>query len=98
MTQDEFVSQLAKLLRYLPRATSADLTDDVVAYWDGHAVVFAFLGDCASGEIDEEFDLDNYAWEEWRPAFERWCREPVFSVRPQLRERLNDAPPHEAGA
>lgn len=98
MTPDDFVRQVGMLLRDVPCATTADLTDGIVAYWNGYAVVFAFLCDSGRGAVDEEFDLDDYVWEDWRAEFEQWSREPVFSVRPEVLQWLKDAPPRESGA
>ncbi|MDT8843799.1 hypothetical protein ParKJ_41095 [Paraburkholderia fungorum] len=97
MTRHDFVRQLAMMLRDLPRGTTADLSDCMVAYWSGYSVVFAFLCDRGTGAIDEEFDIDDYVWEDWRPAFESWVADPVFSSRPEVNQWLMDAPPHEAG-
>lgn len=43
MTRDQFVQQLAMMLRDLPRGTAADLNAFMVAYWNGSEIVFAFL-------------------------------------------------------
>jgi hypothetical protein len=98
MTHHDFVRQLAMMLRDLPRGTTADLNDCMAAYWSGHSVVFAFLCERGTGVIEEEFDIDDYVWEDWRPTFESWLAQPVFSTRPEVEQWLNDAPPHEAGA
>jgi hypothetical protein len=37
-----------------------------------------------SGQVDEEFDLDDNAWEEWRPSFKRWLDQPKFSMRTEV--------------
>ncbi|CAB3808024.1 hypothetical protein LMG28614_06725 [Paraburkholderia ultramafica] len=98
MTQDGFMSQLSMFFRDLPHGTSADLNDCIVAYWNGKAVVFAFLCEPGNDAVDEEFDLDDYVWEEWQPDFERWLKGPVFSVRPEILQWLKEAPPHDGGA
>jgi hypothetical protein len=72
------------------------LSNFAVVYWNGHQVVYCFLRE-DGGEIDEEFDLDGYVWEVWQEQFSAWAADPVFSVRPEVREWLKDAPPHEAG-
>jgi hypothetical protein len=97
LTRARFKTQLRMLLRDLPRATSADLADFAIAYWDGEQVVFAFLSEEHPGEIDEEFDLDDYVWEDWRNQFAAWVAKPVFSVRPEVKQWLNEAPPRDAG-
>lgn len=98
MTQDDFVRHVSMLLRDVPRGTTADLTDCMVAYWNGYAVVFAFLCERGSGAIDEEFDLDDYEWQEWQSDFERWIESPVFSARPEVLQWLKDEPPREGPA
>ncbi|MFM0572599.1 hypothetical protein PQQ88_30275 [Paraburkholderia caledonica] len=97
MTRHDFVHQLAMMLRDLPQGTVADLSDCMVAYWNGYSVVFAFLCERGTGAVDEEFDMDDYVWEDWRPAFESWLAEPIFTSRPEVKQWLMDAPPHEAG-
>ncbi|MEA3087674.1 MAG: hypothetical protein QOC89_5371 [Paraburkholderia sp.] len=98
MKRQDFVRQLAMMLRDLPVGTTADLNDCMVAYWNGYSVVFAFLGERGTGVVEEEFDIDDYVWDDWRPTFENWVSQPVFSSRPEVKQWLIDAPPHEAGA
>ena len=98
MTHQDFVRQLGMMLRDLPRGTTADLNDCMAAYWNGHAVVFAFLCERGTGVVEEEFDIDDYVWEDWQPAFENWVENPVFRRRQEVEQWLMDAPPHEAGA
>ncbi|XUW93334.1 hypothetical protein OH764_34990 (plasmid) [Burkholderia sp. M6-3] len=97
MTRHDFVRQLAMMLRDLPQGATADLSDCMVAYWNGYSVVFAFLCERGTGAVDEEFDMDDYVWEDWQPAFESWVANPVFGSRPEVKRWLMDAPPHEAG-
>lgn len=92
---EQFKGQLAMLLRDLPRATTAELTDFAVAWWDGHQVVYAFLRDDGSGAIDEEFDLDDYQWQEWETDLARWVAQPKFGERAEVREWLNESPPYD---
>ncbi|CAD6556761.1 hypothetical protein LMG28727_06189 [Paraburkholderia kirstenboschensis] len=98
MTHQDFVRQLAMMLRDMPRGVTAELSDCMVAYWNGHSVVFAFLCERGTGAVEEEFDIDDYVWEDWRPTFENWLARPVFSASPEVELWLRDAPPHEAGA
>jgi hypothetical protein len=89
MTSDEFETfkaNLAMLLRDLPTGTTADLADVAVAYWDGRRVVGAYLRD--GGRLDEEFELDAYAWENWHDEFIGWQVAPRFTERDELRARL----------
>ncbi|WP_254700186.1 hypothetical protein [Trinickia violacea] len=97
MTPLDFQSNLAMLLRDLPRGMTADLDDGVVAYWDGHKLVFAFLRDNGSGLIEEEFDLADFLWSEWAASCAAWLAAPHFSVRDEVSLWLKDAPPHDAG-
>lgn len=97
LTLDQFKSQLAMLLQDIPSGTSADLTDFAIAFWNGCDVTYAFV-DVEDGKIEDEFDLDDYAWQQWQPAFSTWTEEPKFSVRREINLWLRDAPPHEAGA
>ncbi|SIT45447.1 hypothetical protein BN2475_560002 [Paraburkholderia ribeironis] len=46
------------------------LSDCLAAYWDGHALVYAFLCEHGSETVDEEFGMDDYVWEEWQPTLE----------------------------
>jgi hypothetical protein len=96
LTIEQFKTQLAMFLRDMPKGTTADLTEFAVAYWDGQQVVYAFLSPDRAGEIEEEFDLDDYVWAEWHDQFAAWVAEPVMSVRPEVERWLKDAPPHEA--
>jgi hypothetical protein len=91
LTIDQFKTQLAELLRDLMPCTSADLTDNAIAYWDGRKVVYCYLKD-DSDLIDKEFELDNRLWKDWEEYLSEWMVEPTFSVRPELQDRLNQAP------
>lgn len=51
------------LLRDLPRATSADITDFAIAYVNGGQPCFAFLREDGSGLVDEGFDLTENEWD-----------------------------------
>jgi hypothetical protein len=97
MTLENFKSQLSMLLRDLPIGTTADLTDFAVAFWGGRELTFAFLHEDRPGEIDEEFDLDDYQWGEWEERFTAWAHAPKFSERQEVLRWIKDAPPFEAG-
>ena len=81
-TYTVFKAQLKMLLSDQPRGVTADLTDFAVAYWDGRQVVGAYLRD--AGHVDEVFDLDENAFEQWRDEFLAWLAEPRFTARPDL--------------
>jgi hypothetical protein len=93
MTRDDFERKLAMILQDVALGTTADLTDRVVAYWDGHRIVYATLRDDDSGLPDQPFD-PGAQWSEWRAWFEAWMSEPTFSVRPELHTSDSaDVPP-----
>lgn len=97
MTFEGFKNHLAMLLRDAPPCTSADITDFAVAYWDGRQLVSIFLRDDGSGRLDEEFDLTEHEFEQWRDELEAWAKAPIFSVRPDLNNWIGESPPFEAG-
>lgn len=76
---EDFKSQLSMLLQDMLIGTTADLTAFAIAYWNGRRVIYAFLSEDGSDEIDEEFDLDDDQWREWGAAFSAWANEPRFS-------------------
>jgi hypothetical protein len=84
LTLDQFKSQLSKLLRDIPRGTTADLTEFAVAYWDGQQVNYAFPDNNGSGHLEEQFDLGEYEWEHWHDELAAWIAQPVFSARPEM--------------
>jgi len=94
-TFEAFEAHLAMLLRDLPPGTTADLSDLLLAYWDGHGVVGLYLRDDGSGRLDEEYDLDEALWCQWHADFVDWLRNPRFTQRPELQEWLKDAPPRD---
>lgn len=97
MKQNDFEQHVSMLLRDLPAGTTADLDDGIVAYWNGYAVVYAFLSEDGSGQVVEEFDLNDFVWSEFDAQLTRWSAAPEFSERPEVREWVKDAPPHEIG-
>ncbi|MDR5839336.1 hypothetical protein [Caballeronia sp. LZ034LL] len=97
MNSADFVTNLGMLLRDQPRGVTAELDDKIVAYWDGDQVQFAFLREDDSGLLDEGFDLDDYVWDDWAPAFTAWLERPRFKARSDLLEWLADAPPVDSG-
>ena len=91
-----FKEQLSMLLRDLPPGTTADLLDQVCAYWNGHAIQGLFLREDGSGALDEDFELDENAWENWRDELLAWQASPRFTRRAELSEWLKETPPFEA--
>jgi hypothetical protein len=96
LSLEAFQCQLGMLLRDLPPGTAAELSDFAAAYWNGHEVIYCFLRDDGSGQIDEEFDVTDYVWEEWAGMFSAWCKAPAFSARAAVLTWLKDAPPYDA--
>lgn len=99
MPTDEFKpfkATLAMLLRDLPAGTTADFSDVAVAYWDGTSVAGFYLRD--GGRLDEEFEFDENAWENWRDELSAWLAAPHFSVRAELKARLARPEPRAASA
>ena len=90
MKRENFEQELSTLLRQQPRGTTADLSDCMVAYWNGTSLVYAYLG---AGVIEEEPEVDDSVWTEWRPKLEKWHASPTFSVRAELHRSLA-AEPH----
>ncbi|KJK10222.1 hypothetical protein UB46_41915 [Burkholderiaceae bacterium 16] len=85
MTSDGFASfkaHLTMLLRDLPMGTTADLTEVAVAYWDGTRIVGTYLRD--GGRLDEPFEFDENAWENWHDEFVGWLATPTFTKRDEL--------------
>lgn len=93
MTFDEFTVLLADRLRAQPAATSAELTEDISAYWNGTRVIYAFLCEHGTGRIEEEFDPEDYIWAEWSPEFVRWLDDPQYGARPEILEWLKEPEP-----
>lgn len=56
-TPDTFRSDLAMLLRDVPRSMAARLTGYVVPWWDGAQVVFTCLLENDLQLLEEEFEL-----------------------------------------
>jgi hypothetical protein len=95
-TYHTFVAQLGMFLRDLPTGTTAELTDFAVAYWDGRHVVGVYLREDGDHLLDEDFELDENAWENWNDELTAWLSAPRFSERVELKEWLKEAPPFES--
>ena len=93
MTFRKFDVNLGMMLRDVPRGTTADLTDLVIAYWGGKGVIYAYLRDDGRGLVEEEFDPEDLLWEEWRDPFRMWLAAPRFSYRQEVAGWLSEAPP-----
>jgi hypothetical protein len=78
-----------------PPGTTADLTDFAVAYWNGRELVGAYLRD--KGKLDEDFPVDENAFEQWRDDLVDWVAHPKFTRRPELLAWLARSPQRSAG-
>ncbi|WP_065058091.1 hypothetical protein [Paraburkholderia tropica] len=92
-TQEQFVSDLAMLLRDQPRGTAARLDEYVIAWLDAGHLVFAYLRDDDRRFVEEEFHLDDVVWDEWEAGFAAWLRDPAFEYREEIAGWLGDSPP-----
>ncbi len=91
-----FKATLAMLLRDMPAGTTADFADVAVAYWDGTRVAGFYLRD--GGHLDEDFEFDENAWENWRDELGAWLDAPRFSERDELKARLSGSRRGTGGA
>lgn len=83
MNMNEFKSSIAKMLRDVPRGTTADLSDSITAHWAGNEVVYCHLREDGSGRVGEEFDLNEKMWVQLQSVIDSWIKTPVFSMRPE---------------
>lgn len=96
-TRGEFEEKIAEVLRGHGAGLTADLTDELVAYWNGHAVAYVLVREASTGSSYEEFVMDDAQWESWRSWLEAWIDTPTFTVRPEVRNWLSEEPPADAG-
>lgn len=89
-------SDLAMLLRDQPRATTADLTDAFVVYWDGDQLAGAFLSADEPGSLEGPADVDEIL-EQIPENLADWFASPSYTWRPELLDWLMDAPPIDSG-
>lgn len=97
LTFEAFHAQLRMVLRDLPPGIAAELSADMVAYWNGRQVVYAFLREDGGGQIDDEFEPEDYEWAEFRPVFAAWLASPKFAPRSEVLDWMKDAPPFDSG-
>jgi hypothetical protein len=69
-----------------PRGNAAVIDDFCVAWLNGPATVLAYVREDDSGQIDEEFDLNDCDWLDWCGRAQTWLQHPLFSgrYRPQI--------------
>jgi hypothetical protein len=97
MTREGFEAKVGAVLRDHGVGTTADLTDELVAYWTGRRVAYVLINDSPSGSSYEEFVMDDAQWKIWRSRLEAWIDSPTFSVRPEVHDWLAEEPPADAG-
>ncbi|CAD6510532.1 hypothetical protein ACFQ3P_01825 [Paraburkholderia sabiae] len=91
MKFETFDSRLSQMLRAMPATTIAELTDGMIAWWNGARVVYAWVGDEAlekAHHTARELDLAD-DWGQFHDWLAAWIDEPRFSMRlePLGRER-----------
>jgi hypothetical protein len=77
MRFDEFDMKLSAFLKGLPAGTVADLTDDMIAWWDGRSTVYASF-DSRKSTPTREINLSEN-WEHFRDWLCAWMEHPQFS-------------------
>ena len=85
MKFEAFDSRLSQMLQAMPPATIAELTDGMIAWWNGVRVVYAWVGDHAHHDLDDrmrahELDLAD-DWGQFHDWLAAWIEEPRFSSR-----------------
>ncbi|MBP0588196.1 hypothetical protein J8I87_00325 [Paraburkholderia sp. LEh10] len=91
MKFEAFDSRLSQMLRAMPAATIAELTDGMIAWWNGARVVYAWVGDDAHDAAHDtagvrELDLAD-DWGQFHDRLAAWIDEPRFSMRLEPLER-----------
>ncbi|BCG05373.1 hypothetical protein PPGU19_099410 (plasmid) [Paraburkholderia sp. PGU19] len=84
MQFEEFENKLAALLRSAGPETVAELTDTVVAWWNGERVVYAQAETFGAGALTGRFIFDACQWSAWKDWLADWLSDPVLSVRHDL--------------
>ncbi|WP_239482882.1 hypothetical protein [Paraburkholderia sp. C35] len=97
MTRKAFEEKIGEVLRDHGADVTADLSDELVAYWNGHALAYVLIHETAPGPRYEHFVMDAERWKHWRTWFEAWLNTPTFSVRPEVSDWIADDPPVDAG-
>jgi hypothetical protein len=70
----EFDARLSAVLKTLPNRTVADLTDEMIAWWDGSRTVYA-----STALETHEYPLAEN-WDRFSDWLRAWLDEPRFSV------------------
>ncbi len=98
MRREEFEERIGAILHDHGAGTTAELTDELVAYWNGHGVAYTSVHETATGQSYEDFVMDDVQWSNWHSWIEAWIDTPKFSVRPEVRDWLSEEPPADAGS
>jgi hypothetical protein len=72
MTREEFEQKIGTVLRAHGAGVTADLTDELLAYWNGHAVAYVLICAEPPDTCFEEFAMDDVQWANWRSWLEAW--------------------------
>jgi hypothetical protein len=97
MKREGFEERVGAVLRDHGIGTTADLTDELVAYWTGRSIAYVLVNESPSGSGYEEFVTDDTHWKIWRSRLEAWLDSPTFSIRPEVHDWLAEEPPADAG-
>lgn len=84
MELDIFEQQLATILQNAGPGTVAELTDTLVAYWNGNRLVYAEVDTEGTGAITGTFTMDANHWTQWTDWHNDWFTYPVLSARHDL--------------
>lgn len=95
MTREEFEEKIGAIVRVHGTDVTVDLSDELVAYWNGNAIAYVLTVQTSSAHY-EHFDMDDGQWQRSRPWLEAWIDAPTFSVRPETRHWLSPDPPADA--
>jgi hypothetical protein len=93
MTREEFEETVGLVLRDHRMSTTAELTDELVAYWDGHALAYVTCKQGTSGAAYHDFVMNDDRWNSLRSRLEAWIDAPRFGFRPEAHHWLSEAPP-----
>ena len=96
MSREEFEHQLGTVLRHHGAGTTADLTDELVAYWNGSGLSYVLLRENPAGAVREKFSMNDAHWSNWRSWLEAWIESPTFSIRPEVHSWLLEDPPDDS--
>ncbi|MEM5440154.1 hypothetical protein [Paraburkholderia diazotrophica] len=87
MRFEEFDARLSRLLVTMPAGTTADLTDGMIAWWNGARTIYAWIGKGDDGRHSglhaRELDLAD-DWGQFHDWLTAWINEPRFSARPDV--------------